>query len=402
MIADNHGNHNGEGLTHLTLATAEYSLVLDSISTVARGRLFFTGKKNADPKLTVKVAELSGDTSSEITVGNNIELNVGAGSDTFYMTSNIHIQQGGILYTPIKLVVQRNAILDLCGAMVNTRELVVKDGGITKTAYPARTAEKLDQLTAGVLHLYSATVDYQGDLTKSTRCGSVPTKLTLALTNWYVRYDFTLNAASFVISTGTNTTIISPPATPLNHTCPLVDDLVIENGQKCYLDPGVHSYKSIYIGLNGKLLLEGDATGVLKTLIRTDSLRIRPGGLLSGVGTGFINKGPGAGLAVYHSGSYGGLGYGGSPDKLYGDLMYPRDYGSNAYSASTTRGQGGGQLELDVNGTFINDGQVDMSGRPGSSQMGGGSGGSILVQAITLGGSGIFQVRTFNPYAAGS
>lgn len=108
-----------------------------------------------------------------------------------------------------------------------------------------------------------------------------------------------------------------------------------------------------------------------------DTLAISLGSLIHAAGKGYgINSGPGAPVSSYSGASYGGVGYANTATSTYGDPDNPTDFGSGAY------GPGGGVLNLTISGTLANNGEIMASG------MAAASGGSILIKARTLTGSG--------------
>ncbi|MBI4678043.1 MAG: hypothetical protein HY748_10720 [Elusimicrobia bacterium] len=144
-------------------------------------------------------------------------------------------------------------------------------------------------------------------------------------------------------------------------------------------------------------------------------MTIGPGGKVSADGKGFgPGQGPGAGAPGTSDenrsgggGGYGGLGgvFGGAPTgsqsgSVYGSLVEPAELGSgggNGYygQTNTPGGPGGGTLRITVSGELRVDGAVTANG-VGSSQgwFGGssggcGSGGSVLIRAGALAGSGL-------------
>ena len=99
---------------------------------------------------------------------------------------------------------------------------------------------------------------------------------------------------------------------------------------------------------------------------------------LNGKGYGY-EQGPGAPAAYRAGASYGGVGWGNTATSTYGDADNPTDLGSGA------RYPGGGALSLTVSGTVTNDGTVSANSQWT------GSGGSILVHAHSIEGSGLFS-----------
>ncbi len=92
--------------------------------------------------------------------------------------------------------------------------------------------------------------------------------------------------------------------------------------------------------------------------------------------------GPGAGGGNV-AGSHGGVGGGNSNSSAYGDPKYPTQLGSGGGSGRS----GGGALHLEVNGSLVLDGTISANGANGDDE-GAGAGGSILLDADSISGSG--------------
>ena len=169
----------------------------------------------------------------------------------------------------------------------------------------------------------------------------------------------------------------------------------------CVLSPGEHDFDTITIASGGSLLLQGDE--VTKTRIKVNKIVIHPGGILAAENNGYHRTGPGVGAVTGAGGSYGGNGGKVSDTSLlYGDMLRPSDYGSGGYGATTSGGCGGGQVELIVADSLINDGTIDMSGVDGAtSTQGGGSGGSIYIEAPYIQGYGSFLATGGSSSAGG-
>ncbi|GAB4146262.1 MAG: hypothetical protein OHK0017_06560 [Patescibacteria group bacterium] len=100
-------------------------------------------------------------------------------------------------------------------------------------------------------------------------------------------------------------------------------------------------------------------------------------------------------------GAYGGTGGNTAYDlngslTMYGSTTQPTDLGSGSGFAScgTVGANGGGAIKLVVNGTLTVNGSIKADGAPGSSSyIGGGSGGSVWVDANTLVGNGTISAN---------
>lgn len=161
------------------------------------------------------------------------------------------------------------------------------------------------------------------------------------------------------------------------------------------------SLASLRIGLGGTFThLPG--TGAVALTIDGDAM-IDVGGGISADACGYFtstNAGPGAG-----SNGGGGAGHGGSGgDKYtgvkggsaYGSILWPTNFGSRGGDgAYGVGGAGGGAIKLNVGGTLTVNGRLSAEGAPVGieSAAGSGSGGSVLVTAQTLSGSGAISVN---------
>lgn len=147
--------------------------------------------------------------------------------------------------------------------------------------------------------------------------------------------------------------------------------------------------------LSGTVNVDKDARG---DGLHLCAERIVIGGLLSAIGRGDIElTGPGAGRICGSGGSHGGLGAdpgmcgrGGT----YGDANAPRTQGSGGGSLSGGGGAGGGAIELVAGEISFVFGIVAADGAPGSGALaGGGSGGSVLLRALRIAGTGQITAR---------
>jgi hypothetical protein len=128
--------------------------------------------------------------------------------------------------------------------------------------------------------------------------------------------------------------------------------------------------------------------------VRAKAIEIGPSGSIDVTGRGFApQSGTGAGSAASTGGSHGG--FGGRQTNLariYGDYRMPTMLGSGGYGA-TIGGRGGGAVRLEVDGTLTIDGGIVANGAGGTSttNAGGGSGGSVLIDADRIDGTGQIQ-----------
>jgi large repetitive protein len=158
---------------------------------------------------------------------------------------------------------------------------------------------------------------------------------------------------------------------------------------------GVYTFTSLHIGNGTRVSLishvnsneiYADDYGVE---LRVNSLTIAEGGRLAADESGYTS-GPGAGSGRT-GGGYGGFG-GGSTATAglpYGDPYQPTHLGSRG----GTGGAGGGAMRLVVANDVIVDGTISANGGRGNQYQGGGSGGSIWIEAAAVSGAGLIQAN---------
>ncbi|KAK3101710.1 hypothetical protein FSP39_005732 [Pinctada imbricata] len=100
------------------------------------------------------------------------------------------------------------------------------------------------------------------------------------------------------------------------------------------------------------------------------------------------SQGPGAGTSTI-GGSYGGVAGGASDGKPYGSLFTPIDLGSGG--GGSLGGSGGGFINLKIGRRCHIDGAVKSYGYDAGTNCGGGSGGSIFVEAYNFSGHGVLD-----------
>lgn len=202
---------------------------------------------------------------------------------------------------------------------------------------------------------------------------------------------------------GAPTLITSQLGTP-----PQAFDLTIQNG-------GVVSASANFPALSDLIL---NAGGVLTAAAQLTALNVNvnnnavvaEGGSIEVDGEGYPQEiGPGTGISSGQDGS--GAGYGGTGGAAgsapgggtYGSAYQPADFGSGGgYGsfASSAGSSGGGAMHLIVGGALTLDGQISAEGQAGAQDnAGGGSGGSVWVQAATLIGGG--EIRADGGNGAG-
>ncbi len=144
--------------------------------------------------------------------------------------------------------------------------------------------------------------------------------------------------------------------------------------------------------------LGGGSYGLRATVAQ--NLTVQSGAAIDVTGLGYPSrKGPGCG--TYGAGN--GATYGGSGAAngqwAYGSIAEPTDMGSGGGSNvgdAYPGGSGGGRIRLAVPGTLLIDGSIRADGA-GPANVGGGSGGSVLLSVGSLVGSGIVTANGGSP-----
>lgn len=192
----------------------------------------------------------------------------------------------------------------------------------------------------------------------------------LAGTNTPLSSSFTMPGAPFNLNISGAATVV--PLTPL----PLVSNLTLAAGSTLTV-PAAQS--NLFIAVQNNANLAGSV-------------------IVDNLGYAQTN-GPGTGSTISDNGSgggYGGVGgnsSSGAPGGItYGSATQPTDFGSGGgYGVATTTGgsEGGGALRISVGGTLNVDGNISANGDYGwQDNSGGGSGGSVWINATTLTGAG--------------
>ncbi|MBI9051564.1 MAG: Ig-like domain-containing protein [Anaerolineaceae bacterium] len=198
------------------------------------------------------------------------------------------------------------------------------------------------------------------------------------------------------------------------------DNITIGSGGKLILYASTalketpHEFQNMTVNENGTVILipslndESNFDDDEPIEIMLDTLTIEEGGKISGDGYGYsASDGPGQGTDGRKLKGAGGAGHGGyggdssggiSGGISYGNEIQPLTLGSGGGNVLSYKGgAGGGGVHLIVDGELENNGMVSMNGDPGHPpglkgyNPGGGSGGSIWVQADSVVGSGLFS-----------
>jgi hypothetical protein len=168
-------------------------------------------------------------------------------------------------------------------------------------------------------------------------------------------------------------------------SAPVTRDLVIEAGARATLAEGGH--------------FQGTVTGTL-TIEAGGSLDLSGRGFPGSGASGTVNGGAPAGLSPSTQdagGSHGGVGTiwdSGSPGEVFDSVYLPQLGGGGGARDQDGVDQGlpgGGVIELAV-GDLILDGEILARGLGDASNRAGGAGGSVLITATTLSGTGLIDV----------
>ncbi len=150
------------------------------------------------------------------------------------------------------------------------------------------------------------------------------------------------------------------------------------------------------------------------------NLQVSEGSIITADGNGYGRyrepQGPGwpSGTTNYGGGTYGGHGQAQSKTLTYGDLYSPKDLGSAGNDCSGIAwtymigGAGGGGVNIDVIDTLLINGIISANGgagvRTGAGEeclnWGGGSGGSVLINAGTISGTGLIKANGYEGSSA--
>lgn len=132
-------------------------------------------------------------------------------------------------------------------------------------------------------------------------------------------------------------------------------------------------------------------------------LTLASGGAISADGKGFAT---GCGSSPGNAPSHGGCGRDRPASECYGSIFEPVTLGSGGTTQNGYGGAGGGVIRLAVAGTFTHNGTLSANGRgTGTGESGYGAGGSILVKAAAIVGTGsttAYGAKSSASFAPGS
>jgi uncharacterized repeat protein (TIGR01451 family) len=187
-------------------------------------------------------------------------------------------------------------------------------------------------------------------------------------------------------------------------------DIALAQGAILKWGPGSYSYDNVSLTGNSSLVFNGAVA------LQAQSVTIDPCCSISATGAGYPGE-QGPGIGGLYSGHGTGAGYGGrggsrndSGGIIYGSELFPSDLGSgggNSNASINISGAGGGAVRLDVDSLTVN-GFITADGTDGifasgvNLYGGGGSGGSVLINAKTIAGSGVIRTNGgYGRYGAG-
>ena len=343
------------------------------------------GFKHHQTTVSAEIGLLVGSVDSTLNIPESVHLSLGTmyGVTSLVLLHKLFVAPRASVHLPLSVSIEDSGRLEALGAITGVHNISISNGGVFKLARPVSVRSSQE----GVVSLNVLRVDYDGSLEHSSR-GTDSGKVTLRVTELQTAPQFTLDTSYFDVPRNARRVTLYRDESPLNHTCVADDDgdLHLFRSQSCYIASGTHTFRDIVIDSGAELRLEGDPSGVELTKVISELVHIHPGGVVTGAATGFESNGPGSGQTVGEAGSLGGLG--GNVEhtsRLYGDMVEPRQYGSNGFKG----GRGGGQVEFVVTKSFINSGSVNVNGE--DSDEAGGSGGSIFITAEAVTGSGTFN-----------
>ncbi|KAH3816428.1 hypothetical protein DPMN_117944 [Dreissena polymorpha] len=249
-----------------------------------RGHTGFQGR-NTLPALSANVGKIKGNNNSVVKVEKNVDLYWGTRVgivNTLSIGTNVHVAHGGKIDLPKTVIIDKGWWLDICGTISTSTDLLtVREKGELRMSYPASD-----------LNVHTVVVDYEGKMAASTYCPSTQ-KVYMSVTYFNTTADFTLDTNLFSLSSGQKGTV-SKVETALNYTaCPLNGTLDLKRGQFCEVITGAsYSFTTLTIEPGAEIRVKGSATGVNLTTITAANVDIKFGGLITGVGKGFMSNRP--------------------------------------------------------------------------------------------------------------
>ncbi|XP_077861760.1 LOW QUALITY PROTEIN: uncharacterized protein LOC100369350 [Saccoglossus kowalevskii] len=362
----------------------------DEVQLLGSSNVKFVDRSDStEQSICVNIGKISGDWTSLLSVETKQEVYVGdcgciggcpfSGKETV-LEFNVKVDKNARFGTTETLLLTKRTQLDVCGQLVNTKDITIQHGGELLLGYPASTSGK----PGGEMNLQTVQLFKQGTLKQSDSCENPLDKLLHVHVSHFIKYyNSTLDVNGLNITQNVYEDIDIGPTLPMY--CLETDHLHLLTGQDCSLKPGAYSYNSITIESGAIMFIEGDSLGIDLTQITVTQMVIHADGLITGNGAG--HHGGGDGLATGINGaSHGGRGGGNTAVvSLYG--------GGNGHSGS--HGGGGGRISLEVPDTSLEfTGLIDVAG--GNGTLYGTSGTlfikdmpqSVLESTLVLAGSG--------------
>ena len=197
----------------------------------------------------------------------------------------------------------------------------------------------------------------------------------------------------------------------VRYHCRTSGNLTVVGGDTCTLNSGTYTFDNLTIQAGGTLNFGGNPSTNQGVTINANNLTVNSSGKISADAAGYlgtlgIGGGPGGGNPPNPIWTGGGGGYGAQGQNgdaaggsIYGLAINPTDLGSaggagrcSLFSACPGW-PGGGAIHLVVSNILSVDGAISADGGSGCARAGGGSGGSILIQAPTLAGTGTIHTN---------
>lgn len=381
--------------------------------------------------MTLQISgKLSGDGSGELRVGNEQNLYLPTSSfETIKMQTSIDVQKNGVILLPENILLSDGANLQVAGSLTGVKTITVAKKGRFKILYPGSTfyktmpgvfkldtlyvkkdgvIESMDsgkirldidllKLDYGAVYRIPTSVDksynerieqkrgptlrpsrcphgienHTSENKKYNPCGEGKWSSVSASIPYQVVMNISGNNGIYRLVN------VTKYRENYNITCNYTDFRLLP-GQSCVFKPGSYRYRRLEIYSGARMSFEADGDRIIKNALDVEYLRIYADGKLEA-----LSVPSSSGLSFGVGGSYGGVGGKGDPNDVYGDVVLPESYGTNG---------GGGQLTVRVTREFLHDGVIDASGIRTNTR-GGGSGGSLLIFAEKLKGTGEFQAN---------
>ena len=429
LVLDNN-KQNSAGFTTLVCQPKALDYYFGEIEIRRSGKLTMISCAELQ-SMTLQISgKLIGDGSGALQVGNEQNLYLPTSSfETLKMQTSVDVQKNGVVLLPENILLSDGANLQVAGSLTGVKTITVAKNGKFKILHPGSTFYKA---MPGVFQLDTLYVK-KGGVVESMNSNKIRLNIDLLKLNYGAIYSIPANVGQnynekivqkrgpaltashcphgVVLYTSTNKkdnrcgegkwSSISAPIPyqvvmnisgndgiyrlvnvtkyheNYNMTCNYIDFRLLP-GQSCSFKPGSYGYRRLEIYSGATMSFEADGDRIIKNALDVEYLRIYADGKLRA-----LSVPSSGGLSFGVGGSYGGVGGKGDPSDVYGDVVLPESYG--------TKG-GGGQLTVRVTREFLHDGVIDASAIS-TNTGGGGSGGSLLIFAEKLKGTGEFKAN---------